>query len=74
MRAERLAAAPAPDAPGGVPFDGEGGRRGGVRVRPARRPRPAATGPAGAQAGIELALDQAGGGAPTELFDFERAA
>ena len=74
VRAERLAAPAEQDEPGGASGDRE--RRAaasGVLFDQHASGEPAAPEPA-AGTEIELALEQAEGGAPAELFDFERAA
>jgi hypothetical protein len=71
VRAERLAAVPSENEPGGGPFDVERGA--GVPFDQQAGARPVASEPtAGTE--IEIEIEQADGGSPAELFDFERAA
>lgn len=76
VRAERLAASPGHQEAGGNPFESErrAGTGGVLFDQHAGAAPPAAPSPAASEVEIELALEQADGGAPTELFDFEHAA
>jgi 8-amino-7-oxononanoate synthase len=74
-RAERLAGEPAQETREPNPFESEQAGASSVLFdQHAGGPTPAGSRPAASEVEIELSLQQAEGGAPTELFDFERAA